>query len=456
MVDIAIPKGFTAVDDFPRQRETLVNLFFSGNGILKRPGITAKVVGNGSCRGSLVQSNILYKVLGPTLTRINANNTTVTKGSVAGTADVVMAPGFTKASIIVKSGTGYTFNENDGLVQITDSNFKPSIDLAVINSITVYVPVGGGPLFFSDPLTPDIIGATSFFDAETLPDDNRGVFNFNNDLHVLGADVIEVFRARGDSTAPFLRVDGAAAQVGYIGGRVLFAPSFAFIGRSRGESFSIRIMGQGSAPKISNPAIDELLNEEYTEQELMDAVGDSFEWKGHQILMFRLKRHTLGFTGGNWIFFESGITGADTTIPWCAKNVTFAYDKYYVGDATNGNVGVLDDVKTDYGNNWEWSFDTFLDGGQASYFTINNVTLKCLTGRSLVEATIGLTISKDGVVWQTGNTVWRGLGTTGAYSQTIDWTMPGGLGSYENFAGLRFRGTADVSFAVEAIDADIE
>lgn len=456
MANVPLPLGFNAIESFPQQRETLINLFNAGNGVIRRPGIESKASGSGACRGSIVFNEILYKVLGTDLTRINSNNSTSVVGTIAGTADVVMEPGFTFVSIIVKGGLGYTLSTAETLTQITSVNFKTSIDLTIINSITVYCPQDGGPLFFSDPNDPGTIEATSFFDAELLPDRNVGCFNFNNDLYVLGLDSGEIFRQKGDSTTPFLRVDGAAIQVGYVSGRTLFAPSFAFIGRDRGESFSIRIMGQGSAPKISNSAVDEFLNEEYTGAELLDAVGESFEWKGHTILVFHLARHSLAYMGGNWFFIESGINGASAPGAWRGRHISFAYNKYYIGDANTGDVGILADTPLEYGDKMEYSLDTFVRGGKYSDFTINNLTLTCLTGKATPEGTIGLTISTDGVVWQTDNTVWRGLGKVGQYNLLIDWTLPGGLGTYDSFAGIRLRSTANVDFALEALSVDIQ
>ena len=457
MTAIPLPTGFNAVTDFPLQRENLINLFNTGSGLLRRPGIVGQAVASGvGCRGSVVFNGILYKVIGTEFVRVNEDDSLIVKGTISGAADVVMESGFTFISIIAKGGNGYTFNESAGLVQITSPNFRSSIDLTIINSITVYCPADGGPLFFSDPNLPATIGALSFFDAELLPDLNTGCFNFNNDLHGLGADSIEVFRQKGDSVTPFLRVDGAAAQVGYVSGRTLYGPSFAFIGKARGESFSIRIMGQGNAPKISNNAVDEFLNEEYTGAELLAAVGESFEWKGYEILVFHLARHSLALMGGGWFFIESGINGAASPAAWRGRHISFAYNKYYIGDVSTGDIGILTDIPTEYGEKMEYSLDTFARSKKGVYFSINNLTLSCLTGRATPEGTIGLTISTDGVVWQTDNTVWRGLGKVGAYGLTVDWTMPGGLGTYESFAGIRLRSTANVDFALEALDGDIQ
>jgi len=453
MPAIPLPTGFTAVTDFPRLRETLVNLFNVGNGLMRTPGIEAVDTTDGACRGSVFFKNRLYKVFGESLTRIDPNETMTVVGTILGTEEVVMAPGFVYISIVVMGGNGYRFSEGAGLEQTTDAQFVPSRDLAVIKGRTVYVPFDGDPLLFSEVNDPGSIAG--FFDAEDLPDINIGVFNFNNDLHALGEESIQIFRNPAGSSAsqPFSPVEGATAQVGYVSGATLFAPSFAFIGKERGESYSIRVMGQGRAPKISNPAIDELLNTEYTIAELLTAIGSSYEWKGYPILCFRLPRHTLCFFNGNWFFQESGINGASAPGPWTGNYITFAYGSYYVGDATQARFGKLAAIPTEYGEKLEYSFDTFVRAPRETYFSIRDVELDCLTGQDTPAGTIGLTVSDDGRIWQTDNTIWRSLGEIGAYQQQVAWVgLPGGLGSYESFAGLRIRSTANVDFSAEALD----
>lgn len=455
MTAIPLPKGFTAVSDFPKLRETLINLFNTGEGLIRTPGIEDVATTAGATRGSVFFKNRLYKVFGTSLTRIDPDETLTVVGTIPGTAQVRMEPGFVFISIIVVGGDGFTFDESGGLIQITDAQFVLSSDVAVIKGITVYTPSDGDPLLFSEPNLPGTIAG--FIDAEDLPDINTGVFNFNNDLHALGEDSIQIFRNPAGATVsqPLFPVSGSTAQVGYLSAATLYAPSFAFIGKERKQSYSIRIMGQGRAPRISNPAVDEFLNTEYTTAELQQAVGSSYEWKGYPVLCFRLARHTLCYMGGNWFFQESGINGANSPGPWTGNYITFAYGRYYVGDATQSRLGKLEDIATEYGEKLEYSFDTFVRAPRDSDFTINNAELDCLTGQATPEGTIGLTVSTDGRIWQTDNTIWRPLGKVGQYGLRVAWNMPGGLGTYESFAGLRIRSTANVDFSLESFDVDI-
>lgn len=455
MTQVPLPKGFTGISDFPKLRETLVNLFFTGEGLIRTPGTDTLSFTSGPCRGSVFFRNRLYKVFGTELTRIDPDDSLTVVGTIPGTADVVMETGFVFISIIVVGGDGFTFNETAGLVLITDPQFVPCRDLTVIKGLTVYVPFNGDPVLFSDPNDPATI--RGFIDAEDLPDINTGAFNFNNDLHVLGEDSIQVFRNLPGATpsAPLTPIQGATAQVGYLSAHTLYAPSFAFIGKDRGESYSIRIMGQGKAPKISNPAIDELLNTEYTTEELLGAIGSSYEWKGYPILCFRLPRHTLCYMGGNWFFQESGIDGPERPAPWRASYITFAYGKYYVGDSKFPLVGKLEDIPTEFGSKMEYTIQTFVRAPRDTFFSLNGLELDVRAGTTLVEGTIGLTMSDDGTLFQTDNTVYRGLGKGGERTRQVSWILPGGLGTYENYAGIRLISTANVDFSLESLDADI-
>lgn len=453
MTQVPLPKGFTGVEDLPKIRENLVNLFYMG-ALLRTPGIDGKGVPTGICRGAVFFKLKLYMVFGTDLTRIDPDNTQTIVGTIDGTAPVHMEPGFVFMSIIVSAsnGKGYTFDGVD-VVEITDSQFVPSRELAVIKSRTVYVPFNGDPLLFSDVDLPGTI--KGFFDAQDLPDINTGVFNLGNDLHALGQESIQVFRnpEGASESRPFFAVEGSTADIGYLSGATRFGTSFAFIGKERDEGYSIHVMGQRDAPIISNPAVDELLTT-YTTEELQTAVGSTYKWKGFLILCFRLPRHTLCFHAGNWFFQESGISGPNVTAPWTVNYIQFAYGKYYVGDATAARFGILADIPTEYGEKLEFHLDTFARSDRGAYFDINNMLLDCLTGQLLDEGTIGLTMSDDGIIWNENRTVWRGLGKTGDYGRQVSWILPGGLGTYENYAGIRLRSTSPLRFSQEALNVN--
>jgi len=63
-------------------------------------------------------------------------------------------------------------------------------------------------------------------------------------------------------------------------------------------------------------------------------------------------------------------------------------------------------------------------------------------------------MSDDGLTY--GDFFYIGMGEIGDYQRRISWELPGGLGGYENFAGVRIRTTAPVQIAGEGLNAVIQ
>jgi len=206
-------------------------------------------------------------------------------------------------------------------------------------------------------------------------------------------------------------------------------------------------MGSGQAPKISNPAIDEILNGEYTLAELEQCLSQRFTWKGVDMVAFRLARHSFLFYGAGWSYIQTGIDSADTVQPWDVNHLAFSYGKYVTGSATSSRIGMLDNITTEFGDKIERQIDTFIKADSDDYFAIDSIFLNCITGTKLVEGTIGLQISKDSLIY--GPQVFRGLGKGGKHEQQVVWY--GGAGVFESFAGIRLRTTADVNFSLDGL-----
>ena len=70
------------------------------------------------------------------------------------------------------------------------------------------------------------------------------------------------------------------------------------------------------------------------------------------------------------------------------------------------------------------------------------------------DYTVGLSMSVDGVVY--GPEFYRPLGQFGRYKQRMQWRLPGGLGRYESFAGIRLRSNAPIEVSADSLWAMIE
>ncbi len=445
---VPLPTGITGDEDIPEIQESLTNLFNPGdNTLLKTPGIDSFATGISSCRAAIDFQDEHYQVSGTNLIRISEGGARTTIGTIAGSTDCVMAKSFIALMIVVKGGNGYVFSPSSGLVQITDSDFKPSIDVDSINQRFVFVPADGGTLFFTDVNDPDDIPSLNFFDAEFLPDRNTGLINLRNDLYVGGVNSFEIFRDTGPADNPFIRVDGAALETGYVAAKAIYKDTFVFLGKDREGSFAFHIMGAGDAPKISIPFIDEVLNNTYTVNELLACTSQRFTWKGVDMVSFRLARDTFLFYGSGWSYLQTGIDGLITHQAWDVKFLAFSYGKYITGSATTSAIGKLSTALTEFGSKIERVIETFVKSEPDSYFLIDGLFLKCITGTAPVEGTIGLQVSKDSLTY--GPQVFRGLAPQGKSEQQMAWR--GGVGLFESYCGLRFRTTAEVNFSTQGL-----
>lgn len=448
MPQVPLPTGITGDEDIPELQESLTNLFNPGdNTLLKTPGIDAFATGLGVCRGAIDFEDQHYQVSGDLLIKISESGTRTAIGNIAGTADCALAKSFIALVIVVKGGNAYVLDTSDNLTTITDTDFKPSIDVDAINQRFVFVPADGGPLFYTDVNNPTDIPALNFFDAELLPDKNTGVINLRNDLYAGGVDTFEVFRDTGPSDNPFIRVGGAAIETGYVAAKAIYKDTFVFLGKDRGGSYAFHAMGAGDAPKISVPFIDELLNNEYTKTELEACTAQRFTWKGVDMVSFRLARDTFLFYGSGWSYVQTGIDGLGPNQTWDVKFLAFSYGKYITGSATTTAIGKLSPSITEFGDKIERVIVTFVKSDPDTYFTIDTLFLKCITGTAQTQGTIGLQVSKDNQTY--GPQVFRGLGKHGKSEQQMAWR--GGVGLFESYCGLRFRTTADVDFSVQGL-----
>jgi hypothetical protein len=469
MPDVPLPTGFQGIDEFPRLHENLINMLNAGgNKIYQRPGILSANVGFGACRGSHKFKNELYQVSGQQFIKISEDGTIRDLSDefgliVSGSNDCVFAEGFSHLVFIEKGGFGYAW---DGVTfaQITSPNYVLSLDVTYMNGRYLFIPFDGQPAFFSNPFDPYTITALSFFDAETQPDLNAGILNFKQRLYILGEETTEVFRDTAaevtpTNPVPYQRIDGGSIWTGLVSGHTLYGPSFAFLGKDKDNNFGFFLMGSGQADRISNDSVDELLNTFYTVEQLRQCTAHRLQWKGQDIAIFRLPFHTICFNGSGWFFMRSIATFDEKELlsedfkTWRANHITHCYGEYYVGDEETSNIGILDEIASDYGDDITFGFDTYMRGGRESYFTAKSININGLTGQVEIgepERTIGLSVSDDGLTY--GPFFFEGLGLTGHYRKEIFWEMPGGLGDYENFMGIRVRTTAPVQIAAESLE----
>lgn len=450
---IPFPDGLEGSERLPHTRRSLTNCFNNGEGqIIPRPGIEALNTTGLVARGNFVWNDSLYQVASETLIKITDTETgafTTNGTAISGSANVVTAIGFNTAVIVVPGSAIYTLDKSDVVTLISgNANFVASNWVTHIDGRFVYIPSDGDPAFFSDVGAAGTVQSTSFFDAEELPDKNKVAFNLNNTLYIAGTDSIELFRNTGASPVPFQRLTGARISNGYIGALIDYGTTFLFIGRKKDQGFGIFSIGQGTAPKISNAAID-LILDGYTENELSNAVGARFVWRGYDIATITLASDSFGFFNGNWFLLDTIVS--DISMPWRGGFIAQFEGEYFT--ASVGNIGKLARINTDNGNAVTKIIDIGFEQEDGDFFTCQTIGIDISQGfiSSSSDRTVGLFMSRDNVLYGTG--LFRSLGAIGNYDRHLEWNLPGGLGMYDGFMGMRIYTTQDVDFATDKMFA---
>ena len=444
LANIPLPLGLSGSVKLPKTQTTLINCWNADGKIITRPGMTGLATTGLVARGEFVWNGGLYQVVSTSLIKITSVVTGAYSviGAIAGAADIDVAIGFNTACIIVKGGNGYTLDKSDVLSQMVSAQFVASNSVTHINGRFVFIPSDGDPAFFSDVGAADSIQTSSFFDAEELPDKNTVTINLNNNLYIGGTDSFELFRDTGVGPNYFHRLN-ARVSFGYIGGLVEYSTTFLFVGREKDQDYGIYAMEQGNAPKISNELIDDILSK-YTQTELENIRANRFKWRGYDIATFKLSNHAFGFLKGNW--FELTTQVGNESKPWAANHITHFEGNYYI--AHEGEIGVMDDVPTDYGNPFEKAFEVGFTEDRD--FSVSALELFISQGYNDAIGSVSLELSRDNVLYT--EPFYRPTGDKGEYYNKLEWVYPGGLGYYEGFMGIRLSTTESVNFSASALN----
>ena len=449
MPRIELPTGLEGAEDFLRSRRALTNCYNNLEGqIMPTPGITQLNTTSGIARGQFVWNSNLYQITGTSLIKITdvSDGTFSTIGTISGSEIVKTVIGDVLATILVEDGAIYTLDTSDTLTLISgNDNFVPCSAHAHIDGIIVYIPSDGSPAFFSDVDAPGTVQALSVFDAEELPDKNETVFNFNGLLYIAGTDSIEIFKNTGADPVPFERLTGSRISVGFIGALIEYNDAFIFIGREKDQDASIYALAPRQAIKVSNQPIDLILTE-HTQNQLAEAVGARYRWRGFDIGVFTIGQTSFGITGENWFFLE---TVNDLGIPgkWGGGFVTQFQGTYFT--AFENKIGKLAKINTDYGNPHIKTIDAgFLDEDNAN-FSCQSIEIDVTQGFSASPGTVGLVMTDNNIEY--GPTYFRDLGVLGAYGTLLEWNAPGGLGLFEGFMGIRLTTPSDIVFSTSIV-----
>lgn len=464
---LPLPTGLSGLDASPKTREEVKNLFYTRGKIpvlALRPGVDLiALTGGGRCRGQgLFRNNLtgdeeLYQVSGQKLQRITITNPQARKvltssdiliedlGVIDGATECILVGGFSRLLIMQVGGKGFVFDQVNGLEEITDPQFLPSVSVVYDDGRFVFIPLDGDVFFWSLLDDPASILPENFADAEIFPDPNKAVWVDKSILYVAGSRSVQLFSYDAIRDT-YITYEGRESKKGYVGGLVKFGETHAFLGNSSDGNFDFYVMAD--EPKgISSDYVAELLNDEYSLPELTNIVGQSVEWEGTPIIIFYLPRHTLVYYG-DWALWHSGIQGGQDST-WRINHIQSAYGFQWTGDDNNDRIGVLRDSGNEYGDDIEWGLLTKILATPETNGVLRRVTVRATMGKSSGSSVprIALQISKDGRI--PGKIMYRTLGDQGNYNAQLRWGAP--LAKGYDYLGLQFTGYGNVIMNVDGV-----
>ena len=448
MPRIDLPLGLKGSAHLPRTKQRLVNCFNNQEGqIIGRRGIQNISSNTGPARGIFVWNENLYIVDGTDLLKVtNVEGGEVTNlGTITGSGNVQTAVGFNHAVIVDPGGEIFSLSKTDVLTTISsEPNFEACVDVCHIDGRFVYIPSSGDPAFFSDIGAAATVQSDSFFDAEELPDKNNACENLRNTLYIFGTDSVELFRDIGTDPNPFGRIQGARIDNGYIGGLMEYSDTLVYVGREKGQTVGIFGLEGGSARRLSNEFVDDIL-EGYDPAILADAIPVRMKMRGYDLAIWILRDDTFGLYKGEWFELDTVIDGISST--WDGGFIVAFNNVYY--SANGSDFGKIAEINKDNGNDITRIIDTSFNDPEGRWLSAQYVELGISQGENAGPGSVALIMSRDNKAYP--NPMYRDLGGLAEYNSRLIWRPPGGLGAYQGFFGMRIYTTEDVIFDTDSL-----
>ena len=248
----------------------LKNLYFEKNptnqaeqvALIERPALVSFLsAGDGPGRRLYRQPGFsngdLFHVSGSELYKHHMEvNRTVTTTQITGLIDGTGRPDIAADYSRLWITDGVTLQYTDGsaaLTAITTPDDIPMISLDVFNGYIICVQDNSDRFYWTQPGA-IIIDPLDFATAERLPDAASQVRAIGDEFWIFGYKSIEPFRATGDATAPFQRIEGRRFDHGVFDGTAVQMKGASVICVSdEGTVYEI----SGTEQPISDPSVAE-------------------------------------------------------------------------------------------------------------------------------------------------------------------------------------------------------
>lgn len=403
-------------------------------------------------RGGIVWRGEHYRVCGTKFIKISEDGEITELGDVE--AGGLCSFDYSFDYLAINAGNALYLYDGEELKQVTDENLGEVHDVIWVDGY--FMTSDSDNIVITELNNPFEVNPLKYGSSEVDPDPIVGLLKLRNEVYVLNRNTIEVFDNVGGEFFPFQRIDGAQTMKGALSKRTccIYMDAIAMLGSGRNEAITVYISSAGSAQKIATREVEQILSN-YTESQLTECQLEARQVDGHSWLYIHLPDQTLVYdaiasqsTGQpTWFILNSG-NG------YTARNMTYAYNKWFVGHTTESKLGVLtDETGEHWGNEIEWQFGTAIIYNESSGVIFHQLELVGLTGRNSFrkESSIYTQYSTDGMEWSMPKFI--SVGKQGQRNKRLVWFQQGYM---QNWRLQRFKGSSDARLSIARLEAKIE
>ena len=422
--------------------------------MLAYPGLELHGTGSGIDRGAVYNERLgkQLRVSGTKLISVDTSGNTTEIGDISGTKQARLEGLYSfNTQGIITDGKFWLYDGT--LTQVTDADLGNPIDGVWIDYY--YFMTDGEYIYHTEITDETSIDPLQYATAEFMPDPSIGISKTqDNKVMVWGRYTLEYFINLANDDFAFSRVATRAQKIGIVAthAKVEGAKGFYITGGRKQESVAVHLIGVGSSIKVSTREIDRII-EQYTEPELADMRMERRMEKDISIILIHLPNETLCFNETiaeslgkevAWTLLRTGVQ----TQPHRAINGVFdaRIGKWVYGDKTDGSLGLVSEVFTQYGDLQEWELYTPLL--KMETFSIDMIELETIPGHTLdIDAKVAFSLTFDGLTYGTEH--WQLYGQPHDYNQRFFIRRLGNVGDW---VGFKFRGATKSRMAFSLLE----
>jgi hypothetical protein len=231
------------VQTYPLNLEpVIVDSKISKGQLRAAPGAIQLGTGPGVDRGGIFWNGTHFRVFGTKLCSLTADGAVTQIGDVGAGARCAFDYSFDRLAI-ASGGLLWYYTVDGGLVQMTDADLGPVVDMLWIDSF--FMTTDGTYVIVTELSDPMQVKPLKYGSAEEDPDPIVGLIKYRDEAYVLGRNTIQPFKNVGGNGFPFATDLGVTIPFGCVGpmAKCLFSDGFAFVGSGRNQGLNVYAAG---------------------------------------------------------------------------------------------------------------------------------------------------------------------------------------------------------------------